>query len=100
LSGNQGAFRSAFLVRAKLDKEAFIGTSGMIAIVVDLVRLIIYSFSFGHLLEGIDGALLGAAMGGAFAGICTGMAFLKKVSYAFIQKTIVVLLYLLVPCHN
>src|SRR4030065_529039 len=27
LSGNQGAFRSAFLIKAGLDKQAFVGTS-------------------------------------------------------------------------
>lgn len=46
LSGNQGAFRSAFLIKAGLDKRAFIGTSVVSAVIVDVVRLAVYGLSF------------------------------------------------------
>ncbi|MBY0377818.1 MAG: sulfite exporter TauE/SafE family protein, partial [Gammaproteobacteria bacterium] len=39
LSGNQGALRSAFLIKAGLSKEAFIATGVVSAIIVDVVRL-------------------------------------------------------------
>jgi len=46
LSGNQGALRSAFLLRSGLTKERFIATGVLIACVVDLTRLTVY---FSHL---------------------------------------------------
>jgi hypothetical protein len=95
LSGNQGAIRSAFLIQTHLTKEAFIGTNAIIGAVVDLFRIVIYSWSFGQLLVHIDKALLGTALSGALAGIFLGMTLLKKVTIGFIQKVIIVLLYFL-----
>lgn len=93
LSGNQGAIRSAFLVQTHMKKEAFIGTNAVIGTVVDIVRLAIYSFSFGELLS--DKPLLGTALGGALAGVLLGMMLLKKVTIDLIQKIIIILLYVL-----
>jgi uncharacterized membrane protein YfcA len=42
LSGNQGALRSAFLIKAGLSKEAFIATAVVCTIIVDAVRLTVY----------------------------------------------------------
>lgn len=95
LSGNQGAIRSAFLIQTHLGKEAFIGTNAIIGAVIDLFRIVIYSWSFGQLLVHIDKALLTAAIGGALAGICLGMILLKKVTIGFIQRVLVALLYFL-----
>ncbi|OPZ23750.1 MAG: Sulfite exporter TauE/SafE [bacterium ADurb.BinA186] len=44
LSGHQGAFRSAFLLKLSLSKEAFIATGVVVACGVDLVRLLVYGF--------------------------------------------------------
>lgn len=95
LSGNQGAIRSAFLVQTHMNKEAFIGTNAMIGTVVDIVRLVVYSFSFGQLLIQIDKTLLGTALGGALVGVLLGMILLRKVTIDLIQKIIIGLLYLL-----
>jgi hypothetical protein len=46
LSGNQGALRSAFLLKAGFDKEAFVATGVVAAVVVDMVRLSVYGLSF------------------------------------------------------
>src|SRR3989339_464691 len=46
LSGNQGALRSAFLIKAGLSKESFVGTNAVSGFIVDFVRLIVYSASF------------------------------------------------------
>ena len=43
LSGNQGALRSAFLIRANLTKEAFIASGVVIACLIDISRLFVYS---------------------------------------------------------
>jgi uncharacterized membrane protein YfcA len=45
LSGNQGALRTAFLLKAGLGKEAFIATGVACAAIVDVVRLGVYG---GH----------------------------------------------------
>lgn len=95
LSGNQGAIRSAFLIHTQMRKEAFIGTNALIGAVVDLFRIVIYSWSFGQLLIHIDKALFGTAIVGALAGVFLGLTLLKKVTIAFIQKVIVTLLYFL-----
>ena len=45
LSGMQGALRSAFLARAGLSKEAFVATGVVIACLIDVSRLGVYSRS-------------------------------------------------------
>jgi len=42
LSGNQGALRSAFLLKIGLSKEAFVATGVVSAVIVDAARLVIY----------------------------------------------------------
>ena len=95
LSGNQGAFRSLFLVKANLQTKSFIGTNAAIAVAVDIIRLIIYGWSFGFLLKSISISLWTVSVGGSLAGVCLGMIFLKKVTITFIQKAIICLLYVL-----
>src|SRR5688572_599321 len=46
LSGNQGALRSAFLIKSDLNKEAFIATGVVIACIVDFSRLGVYLTRF------------------------------------------------------
>lgn len=46
LTGQQGAFRSVFLLRAGLTAERFIATGVMIAVIVDLTRLTTYATTF------------------------------------------------------
>ena len=41
LSGHQGAFRSMFLLTAGLNKEEFVATGAMLAIMVDISRMLI-----------------------------------------------------------
>lgn len=42
LSGNQGALRSAFLLKAGLSKKAFVATGVVSAVIFDAVRLMVY----------------------------------------------------------
>lgn len=46
LSGNQGALRSAFLIKAGLSKEAFVGTAVVVSTFVDFTRLSVYATRF------------------------------------------------------
>lgn len=94
LSGNQGAFRSLFLINTNLNKNVFIGTNACIAVFVDIVRLVVYSLSFHHLLTHSNVTLLSIATIASIAGVVLGAFLLEKVTIGIIQKMIVILLYL------
>lgn len=91
LSGMQGALRSAFLVRAGLSKEGFIATGVVLACVIDLARLAVYS-SMPHENVGSNLYLLGAAVLAAFAGAAIGNSHLRKMTLPGIQRFVAVLL--------
>jgi len=94
LSGHQGALRSAFLVRAGLEKESFIATGVVIAAVVDVTRLLVYSERFFAADLARNGPLLGAAVVAAFAGALAGNRLLRKISLRSIEAAVAVLLVL------
>jgi hypothetical protein len=92
LSGNQGALRSAFLIRAGLSKEAFIGTAVVVSTFVDLTRLTVYAtrFSRSGLAEQIP--LVACATLAAIAGAYLGNKLLKKVTLQFVQVAVAIML--------
>lgn len=95
LSGHQGALRSAFLSRSGLEPAAFVGTTAVISLCVDLARLSVYGA--GHLGNAeVPWGLVGTAIGGAFAGVLLGVSVLKsrKVTLRGIQVLTGVLLAL------
>ena len=92
LSGNQGALRSAFLIRANLTKEAFIASGVVIACLIDISRLLVYSqhiISFG---DKFNYTLIIAASLSAFTGAFVGNRFLKKITIVTIQYIVAVML--------
>jgi len=93
LAGMQGALRSAFLVRAGLTKEAFVASGVVIACLIDVSRLGVYSRSL--LAEGarLDYGLLGAAVASAFAGALVGNRFLKKLTMRGVQRIVAAMLF-------
>lgn len=93
LSGHQGAFRSAFLVRAGLDTHQFVGTNAAIAALVDITRLAVYGIKTSFLIEQMDMGLLVAATAAAFAGVAVGTVSLQKITLGFIQKLVAGMLY-------
>jgi uncharacterized membrane protein YfcA len=103
LSGHQGALRAAFLIKAGLDRNAFIGTSVVCAILVDLVRLSVYGSAFwaGTFLnrELVDSKELGplvlTAVLCAFAGSFLGKKLLHKVTLKSVQILVGFLLLVL-----
>lgn len=95
LSGHQGAFRSAFLVKADLAKEAFVATNAAIAALVDTSRIIIYGLTFNIALIEVQSTLIVLATIAAFLGVFLGTKLLKKVTIAFIQRLVATMLYLL-----
>ena len=100
LSGHQGALRTAFLLRAGLDKNALIGTMVISAVVVDCARLVIYGTTFFQedfivlKTQGVLG-LIAAGSLAAFIGSYAGARLLKKITLAGLQKMIAGMLLLL-----
>ena len=89
LSGVQGAWRSAFLVKLELDKDAFIGTAAISSVIVDFSRLLIYGISFYSLKfstipKDIYG-LVAAATLAALIGSIVGTLIIKKITLRIIQ---------------
>ena len=92
LSGMQGALRSAFLTRAGLTKEAFIGSSVVIACLIDVSRLGVYGSRLRR-AGNLDYVLLAAAVLAAFTGAVIGNRQLKKVTMPGIQRIVAVMLF-------
>lgn len=95
LSGHQGAFRSAFLIRAGLGKDTFVATNAAIAALVDTSRIVIYGLTFDLALIEAQSTLILMATIAAFLGVFLGTQLLAKVTIGFIQKLVAVMLYLL-----
>lgn len=88
LSGNQGALRSAFLIKAGLSKEAFVATGVVSAIIVDASRLIVYGTgiaadSLAQSQQLIAPVVVGALC--AFIGAFAGRQVLRKVTLRAVQ---------------
>jgi len=92
LSGNQGALRSAFLLRANLSKEAFIATGVVIACMIDVSRLAIYSKGIMAVSSQLNYNLLVAATLSAFTGAYLGNKFLKKITIQTLQYIVAFML--------
>lgn len=94
LSGYQGAFRAAFLIRAGLGKEGFIATGVACAVIVDFVRLIVYGVAtftshFEVLPDGAEGAVVAATLS-AFLGAYLGSRILKKLTLRAMQIVVAI----------
>lgn len=94
LSGNQGALRTAFLIRAGLTKEAFIATGVVIACLIDISRLTVYSKQIISIGDRFNYPLIVAATLSAFAGAFIGNKFLKKITIATIQYIVATMLFI------
>ena len=92
LSGHQGAFRSLFLLKAGLSKEEFIATGVLLAVMVDMARLLMYGREMSGQYQMIDGWFVVAASVSAFAGTFFGSRILKKITIRAIQTIVSVLL--------
>jgi len=88
LSGHQGAFRSMFLLKAGLDKEAFVATGVVLAVMVDMSRLVIYGADIVANRSVVQWPLVLAASASAFIGAYVGSKVLKKVTIRSIQLAV------------
>lgn len=94
LSGNQGALRTMFLVKTNLSKESFIATGIVLACLIDVSRLTVYSGQIMLHIETSHYPLLVLATLSAFLGAFLGNKLLKKVTISFVQNIVVVMLIL------
>ena len=92
ISGMQGALRSAFLIRADLSKEAFIGTGVVVATLIDIARLGVYSEALFNQRAEFDYGILSGAVLSAFAGAALGNRFLRKLTFATLQRIVGIML--------
>jgi len=92
LSGNQGALRSAFLIKAGLSKEAFVGTAVVVSTSVDFTRLGVYAsqITSSGLIDNITLVLCATLSG--ITGSFVGHRLLKKVTMRSIQIGVAILL--------
>ena len=100
LSGHQGALRTAFLIRTGLQKEVFIGTMVVSAVLVDISRLTVYGTTFFsrdfEVLKNQGGVeLVIAGSLAAFVGAFIGSRLLKKITMRTIQIIVGIMLFFL-----
>jgi uncharacterized membrane protein YfcA len=94
LSGNQGALRAAFLIRAQLSPQSFIATGVVIACLIDISRLTIYSKQIINNHNQFDYTLLVMATLSAFIGAYFGNKLVKKVTISILQNIVTAMLVL------
>lgn len=92
LSGHQGALRSMFLIKAGLEKEAFVATGVVLAVLVDIARMVIYGADLSVHDRAIDWPLVTAACLSAFTGAYVGAKVLQKVTFRSVQLMVSALL--------
>ncbi len=91
LSGNQGALRSAFLLKAGLSKEAFVATGIVSAVIVDAARLTVYGTGFLASRMSTSQELIAPVLVGivcAFVGAVVGKRVLHKVTLRVVQVVV------------
>lgn len=91
LSGNQGALRTAFLIKAGLSKEAFVATAVVVSVFVDITRLSVYSSRVSAMNLEDNATLLLSATLAAIAGAYLGNKLLKKVTLKSLQIFVAVM---------
>lgn len=92
LSGNQGALRAAFLIRSGLSKEVFIGTGVVIACLIDMTRITVYSERIVEHVGQEQIMLLSFAVVSAFLGVFIGNRLFQKITIKSLQVIVAVML--------
>ncbi len=95
LSGNQGALRSAFLIKAGLSKEAFVATAVVVSTFVDMTRLSVYATRFSSSGLSDNLSIVISATLSAILGAYLGNRLFKKVTLDFVQRLVAVMLILI-----
>ena len=91
LIGNQGAIRSAYLLKYNLAKETFIATATSIAILIDLTRIPVYIYQHAEQAQTAWGTLA-IITAIAFAGTLLGKQLLTRISLERFRKIVALFL--------
>lgn len=96
LTGQQGAFRTIFLLKSGLAPERFIATGVLIAVLVDLARLPTYAAGMSGITLGSHGWML-VVVGTlcAFASAYLGVRHLKRATIGVVRATVAGLMLLI-----
>lgn len=92
LSGNQGALRSAFLLKANLTKEAFIATGVAVSAFIDFTRLGVYASRLQQIPWRENMVLIVTATLSAFVGTYIGNRLFKKITHTTLQQFVAIFL--------
>jgi uncharacterized membrane protein YfcA len=92
ISGHQGAFRSMFLLKAGLSKTQFIATGVVLAVMVDLSRMLIYGLDAVTKQKNVDWLLVTVTALSAFTGAFIGSRLMTKMTIRSIQLIVSALL--------
>jgi uncharacterized membrane protein YfcA len=95
LTGNQGALRSAFLIKSGLTKEQFVGTASLISVCVDFTRVSQYISGMQSFFSTNQWSPLIICVVSALAGAVLGNRLLKKTTLVFVQHVVAVCLMVL-----
>ncbi|MEY4477834.1 MAG: TSUP family transporter [Schleiferiaceae bacterium] len=93
LTGNQGALRSAFLVRSGLSKEALVASTVAISLGVDLTRISVYAQQWSNLNWADYGVVLATAGIPALVGSILGRQYLPKIRLERMEQAVSVGLF-------
>ncbi len=81
------------MIRAGLDKTAFVGTSVVTAIIVDTVRITVYGYAFSFdKISGDVADMVKVAILAAFLGAYIGVRLLEKVTLRLVQLMVAALM--------
>jgi uncharacterized membrane protein YfcA len=97
LSGHQGLFRSAFLIKSGLNKNSFIATGVGIAVLVDIARLSVYgSTIFTTSIISTDGFWLPVIISttSALFGVSLATDLVKKMTIGVIRNMVFALIFI------
>ena len=92
LSGHQGAFRSMFLLKAGLTKEEFVASGVLLAVMVDISRMVVYGSGMTERYHAVQWTPVIAASVSAFIGAYFGSRLLKKMTIRAIRGIVSALL--------
>ena len=95
LTGHQGAFRSAFLIKQDFNERAFIATNAAVAVMVDATRLSIYGLTFNMLTLKGQGSMIACAAIASFLGVWGASRYIEKVTMCSIQRLVCLMMYML-----
>lgn len=95
LSGIQGALRSAFLIKIGLSKEVYIATGVVLAALVDISRLSVYSTQVMRHVSSEHWTIISISIVSAIIGAIVGNKLLKKITINLVHTLVTIMLVII-----